>query len=526
MHPFLHSIERRIATLILTAAALLVVVFAVAPASASAAPPQQFHGAQMHAFWGSQSAADNARELDLLAAAGADSVRVDLGWASLETDAKGQYNDWYVKRVDEFMGQARARGIKVIVALINSPCWASTAPESQRQGCAGQWWNRGDIATWAPRNASDYADAAAWVAKRWRADMGALEVWNEPNDNAYFHASDTVVEYAKLVKATYGPVKAVAPELPVVVGAVSWSDRPYLERLYDQGIAGNYDGISIHPYNEWRDPNDPWQAQWKAYSYLSGVKWVRDLMVAKGDADKGLWLTEFGFSTCGTADKVCVNQQQQAQYTKDSFRIAAGWSYVRAAMIYNLRNISDTPNDRLGQFGLVNRDFTPKPAYDALKQALHEYYAPNAAAQPDASAGIGSGTGTGTRPGTGSGTGTGTGPVTVVTPTGGGQLTATRGVTRVQLSCKAKKGKRCRGRLRLRAARGVIVAGYSVPAGSLGEARFSIPRGRSKVTVKLTSTARRLVDRVGRLRVTAVVAPAASTVKAAASQSSFVLKPA
>ena len=114
-------------------------------------------------------------------------------------------------------------------------------------------------------------------------------------------------------------------------------------------------------------------------------------MVANGDADKGLWLTEFGFSTCGTASKVCVTTQQQAEFTRDSFRIAAGWSYVRAAMVYTMRNPSDTPNNRLAQFGLVNHDFSKKPAYDAFKSALHEFYGPNAAAQPDASAGIGSG---------------------------------------------------------------------------------------------------------------------------------------
>ena len=129
-------------------------------------------------------------------------------------------------------------------------------------------------------------------------------------------------------------------------------------------------------------------------------------MVAKGDADKGLWLTEFGFSTCGNADKVCVDQQQQADYTRDSFKIAAGWSYVRAAMVYTLRNVDDG-GGRLAQYGLVDRDFGRKPAYEAFKQALHTYYGPNA--RPGGADGW-AGNGNGNGDGSGNGTATATAP--------------------------------------------------------------------------------------------------------------------
>jgi hypothetical protein len=514
---------KRAAALLVVAAATLLTVFTP---SAVAAGPQQYHGAQTHPLWGGVSVADYDRELALLQEAGADSVRADIGWASLEQSGKGQWSDWYVKRADEFFKRARARGLKVIVTLSDSPCWASSAPDAG--DCTGSWWDRG-VQKWAPRNPADYADAAAWVAARWKNDLAALEIGNEPNDTAYFKAADPVGEYAAMVKAAYGPIKAVAPELPVVVGAVSWSDRGWLERMYDKGIAGHYDGISIHPYNEWRNPNDAWQPQWKTYSFLSGVKWVRELMVAKGDSDKGLWLTEFGFSTCGTANKVCVDAQQQAEYTKESFRIAAGWSYVRAAMVYNLRNIDDTPNNRLSQFGLVNHDFSPKPAYAAFKEALHAYYGPNATAQPDPNAVTGSPAGSGTSTGTGTSAGAGTatpvevrgGTVSVIAAPNGAVLTTTaRGVTAVKLTCKVKRGsrgkraKRCKGSLRLR------VAGSN---SKVGETRFSIPAGKRTVRIKLTKRAQRTIARTGRLRVTATVAPSGASAKAVAARRSFLL---
>jgi hypothetical protein len=507
-------LQRFIPRSVLLAAAVATLLTALSIAAGSAlAAPQQYHGAQTHPLWGGVSVDEYERELQLLQEAGADSVRIDIGWASLESDGKGQYNDWYVKRADEFFKRARARGLKVIVTLSDSPCWASSAPD--KGSCTGSWWDRG-VQKWAPANPADYADAAAWVAARWQADLAALEIGNEPNDTAYFKAADPVREYAAMVKASYAPIKAAAPNVPVVVGSVSHSDRNWLERMYDQGIAGSYDGISIHPYNEWRNPNDPWQPQYKAYSFLSGVKWIRELMVAKGDADKGLWLTEFGFTTCGTADKVCVNASQQAEYTKESFRIAAGWSYVRAAIVYNLRNIDDTPNNRLSQFGLVNRDFTPKPAYAAFKEALHAYYGPNATAQPDPDAVAPSTAATGNGNAATGHTTTGVevrgGTVLVVTPP---VLTTTaRGTTGVKITCKVKRGRRCKGSLRL------SVSGSRT---KVGEARFSVPAGKSTIRVKLTTKARRTINRVGRLRVTAAVSAARSGGKAQAARRSFVL---
>jgi hypothetical protein len=521
----LHPAGRRVVTLVALVAALLLTAFA---ATASAAP-DQYHGAQTHPLWGGVSVADYDREFDLLQQAGADSVRVDLSWSSLETDGKGQINSWYVDRVDTLMAHARARGLKVLATFWTTPCWASTAPDSAKQGCNGSWWDR-DVQLYAPADPADYAKAAAYVAGRWQDDLAALEVWNEPNQDDFLKGSDPVGDYAALVKATYAPVKAAAPGVPVIVGAVAHSDGDWLQKMWDKGVSSDYyDGISIHPYNEWRDPDDPWQPQWKAYSFLSGVKWVHDLMVAHGDGDKGLWLTEFGFSTCHDGSQDCVSSDQQAQYTKDSFRIAAGWSFVRGAYVYNLRNQDDTP-DRLSQYGLVNRDFSRKPAYAALSDALHTYYGPNAVPQPDASATTGQGDTT-TTTGSGStgssqtpGTQVSGGTVSVIAAPSGSILTATsNGYTRVKLTCKAKHGKRCRGRLRLRLSHSAADS-FGAASDKVGEAAFSIKNGKTTIRVKLTASARRLVARVGRLHIAAqIVTPKSSGKSRATTKSAFVL---
>ena len=349
---------------------LLTLVIAMAvPATSSAA--EQLRGAQVHSLWASSSIAQSEREIDMLADAGSNSVRIDISWSSLETDGKGEYSPWYVEKADRIFQHAAERNLKVVAVLWSAPCWASAAPESLRQGCGGAWWDRG-VERYAPRDMNDFGDAAQFVAKRWGSKLAALEVWNEPNlaDQYSLRASDPAATDAALLKAAYPRIKREAPRLPVLAGVLSGSDGDFLEQLYRNGIKGNFDGVSVHPYNEWRDPDDAWKDEYKRWSFRKGVPSIHKLMSDHGDGAKGIWLTEFGFSTCGNGDRWCVSDADQAEYIKDSFRIARRWDYVKAALVYNLRNKGTSPSGLEDQFGMLHRDFSPKPAWAAYRQAM------------------------------------------------------------------------------------------------------------------------------------------------------------
>ncbi|MDQ3433263.1 MAG: DNRLRE domain-containing protein [Actinomycetota bacterium] len=337
-------------------------------------PRVDHRGAQVHSLWGNSSLDDARRELDMLQSAGADTVRVDLSWSSLEQNGKGQYSQWYVDKADAVIDAAAARGLKVVAAFHTTPCWASSAPDSLKQDCTGAWWDR-NVQNYPPQSAPDYADAAAWVARRWGDRMAALEIWNEPNEanQSFLVSSDPAAAYVALVKAAYSPVKNARPELPVLAGATSFADRAFIQRLYSLGMKGYFDGLSIHPYNESRDPGDARSAGLEKWTFRSGVPWVREAMVANGDADKGLWLTEFGWSTCASGSSSwCVTESKQAEYVEDAFRIARedDWSYVKAMLVYNLRNKGTATTDREAQFGLLQRDFSPKPGWEGFRNAM------------------------------------------------------------------------------------------------------------------------------------------------------------
>jgi hypothetical protein len=310
------------------------------------------------------------RELDLARDAGANVVRVDVSWSSLETGGRGDLSPWYVKKLDRFMNAASRRRLKVLATLFSTPCWASSAPEDLRQGCSGSWWQREQIQMYPPRNPQNYADTARWLTARYGSRLAALEIWNEPNleEDRFFIAPDEPRAYAELVKASYAAAKEGDPAVPVLAGALAYGNDGWVRSLYANGIQGHYDGLSVHPYNVGRPRPGAW----------SGIRWARRLQRAAGDTAP-LWLTEFGWSTCRIGSGWCVTRSTQARLIGAGFAALEAEPNVKAGIVYNLRDNGTSADSMEDNFGLVGRDFTRKAAYFALRRALLGGHSPQAA---------------------------------------------------------------------------------------------------------------------------------------------------
>jgi hypothetical protein len=225
---------------------------------------------------------------------------------------------------------------------MNTPCWASTAPDAIKQGCAGAWWSRG-VAAYAPKNPSEYAKAVGMLAARYRGKVAAWEIWNEPNHLDFYRAPDPAAAYTRLVKAAYPAVKAADPNATVVAGALSQSDYAFTRKLYEDGIEGSFDAFSIHPYSEDASPLDRRSDVDKRYSFIRGVPAVHNVMLRNGDT-RPIWLTESGWSTspARTSDhwRNGVSETDQARFLTLQMRQAAKWPWVRATIWYDL--VDDT----------------------------------------------------------------------------------------------------------------------------------------------------------------------------------------
>jgi polysaccharide biosynthesis protein PslG len=345
----------------LAAAALIAV-----PAGAAAAP--HMAGVQGHLLWANVSLGEMDRQLDEMRAANVAITRVDVGWSSIEHDHKGDVNHWYLDRLDHLVESAHARGIKLLLTLFQTPCWASTAPSSLKQDCRGEWWHR-DVQNYAPRRASDYADALASLVGRYGDRVYSWEIWNEPNQQYFFRTRDPVGDYAAMVRAAYPAAKAADPRPIIVAGSLSDSDFEFADALYRRGVAGSFDAFSVHPYSADRSPLET-DLSSPRYSFKAGVPAVHRVMRAHGDA-KPLWLTEWGWSTCTVRGaehwQNCVDPQTQATYLRRAFVLARSWSYVPVAIWFKLKNTTSSPGDRTGNYGLITQDWTRKPAFYAFR---------------------------------------------------------------------------------------------------------------------------------------------------------------
>jgi hypothetical protein len=361
------------------ALALLAALFLLTVALPARASASQTAAVQAHLLWSRYDDAAVARQLDKVRDAGAGMVRVDLGWSSLEQVGKGQYNPWYLEKIDNVVNQAEARGIRVLFTFWETPCWASTAPEDLKQSCTGAWWDRG-VERYPPANPSDFGDALAYLARRYGRRVAAWELWNEPNHADYFKASDPVASYAALVKAAYPAAKAADPGATIIAGSLADADFDFTEALYGQGVKGSFDAWSVHPYSEDRSPLDPGIAGWTKKSFIAGVPAVRDTMLRHGD-DKPLWLTEFGWSTCNVrgleAYRNCVDPAVQADYLRLAYQQMRAFTYVPVGVWFNLQDTSSNLGSRVDNFGLVNYAGADKPAFTAFRTAALAMGAPS-----------------------------------------------------------------------------------------------------------------------------------------------------
>lgn len=330
------------------------------------------HGAQVHVLWDAPDPTEVTRQLDLLTELHATTARVDVAWASMQEQGPQTYSWWYVHRLDQFVAGAAARGIRPVITLSETPCWASTAPQSLRQDCTGAYWERG-TQEWAPRGPQDFARAAVWVAARYGTRAAALELWNEPNyddsGHANLRAPDKAGAYAGMVEAAYPAVKAVAPSLPVLVGALSYSDGDFFRAALARGLR-HYDGLSVHPYTDGRAPDAVGESRWRKVDFVAGLDALRATMVGLGQANHPLWITEAGWTTCTGPNRLCVSESDQAAYLARASAVAAARPWIHAFIGYTLLDRGTDPADTEGSFGLVRADGGHKPAFAALRAAF------------------------------------------------------------------------------------------------------------------------------------------------------------
>jgi hypothetical protein len=147
----------------------------------------------------------------------------------------------------------------------------------------------------------------------------------------------------------------------------------FLRGIYANGGRGFFDAVSHHPYSF---PCSPLvSASWNAFTQ---TQYLHDVMVQNNDGGKKIWGTESGAPTavntgpCAAGPNVSVTEAQQAQWVDDYF---TGWyknfgSFTGPLIWFQIRDNGTNPTSFDDHFGLLRRDFSPKPAYGEFRRLV------------------------------------------------------------------------------------------------------------------------------------------------------------
>jgi hypothetical protein len=285
-------------------------------------------------------------------------VRTEVPWSTLEPREPSQIEPRALAFVDRLVSDAASDGIRVIMVVDSTPCWASSAPAVLLRQCVPERSSKAN--SWPPSSPADYATFVAFLAQRYGTDLAAIEVWNEPDqaNEDYFAGPEKPQRYAAVLRAAYPAIKQANPSVQVLAGSIVGANGVFLKALYAAGIKGYYDGLAVHYYT----------------LTLASLRSIREVQTANGDTTP-LWLTEFGWSSCWPRyrlqqEQACVTPQTQALNITNTFRSLARTPYVAAEVLYQLQG-STAEN-----FGALNANGTHKPAFGALSRAFVSPFGP------------------------------------------------------------------------------------------------------------------------------------------------------
>ena len=281
------------------------------------------------------------QSLDAIAQAGIMSLRDDADWSRVEQQ-RGVLKipaQW-----DEVIDGALKRGIQPLLILDygNKFYDGGGKPKSEE--------------TIAP-----YIRYVEFLVRHYKGRVKRYEVWNEWDigpGNASAASADT---YLRLVQRVYSAVKQIDPEAEVIVGAITpvGIREGFLARLVDQGVLEHADAISLHPYihcDRARQPED-W-ARW--------MRKVGEDLRQRAGRPVPVYLTEMAWPAhdgpCGVSEEV------QAEHLTRMFLLAKSMPFIKGVWWYDLQNDGPDPRNREHNFGLLDHELRPKPAYLALQR--------------------------------------------------------------------------------------------------------------------------------------------------------------
>lgn len=279
---------------------------------------------------------------------GANTFRDDLYWQNLEQARGKLVEPEGLRDLQRLLLHGSQHDLKgVVVLTYGNPLYFSGLPKTD-----------------ADRQA--FARYASWVARGYGKQVSAFEVWNEWNigGGSEPRTPGSADDYVKLLRAVRPVLRADAPGVPVIAGAVANREMGWIQSFADKGGFALCDGFSVHPYNH----HDRDASAEDVVAWLDGLH--REIK-SRTKKSMPLWITEIGWpnhdGVGGSPEPVTAQRLLKMNL------LLASRGYVRGVWWYDLFDDGHDHAEMEDNFGLIRMDGSRKPAFLAFKLFLEHF---------------------------------------------------------------------------------------------------------------------------------------------------------
>lgn len=246
----------------------------------------------------------------------------------------GESRNSWIKRYDTIFDEYEQRHIRVVAMLAYGD-------------------NRNGADRYIAPNQDQWEDFVRTVTQRYRNQVDAWEVWNEPDNPTYMHGN-SLESMHNLLKWSYPLIKHYDPTSTVLNGPIaSIENTEYVHELYQQ--SGQYfDELAIHlyycdEYVQYGNSNE---------KLFHDIEQLRSA-IPENKRSKPMWITEMGCSL-GTEG---IDTQIQRTYLQKTTKHLLKTGYFRTILLFDFRDRPDLNDPYESNFGLMDYEGVSKPAW-------------------------------------------------------------------------------------------------------------------------------------------------------------------
>ncbi len=307
-------------------------------------------------------------------------VKVQISWKIYQPEPE-RLDDYRFGELDKLVETAAANDINVMLSVAKAPEWSR--PTTEQDG--------------PPGDPALFQAFMNLLATRYKGQVGAYELWNEPNlQREWFGTPLSAAALVGLIQAGASGVRAADSEAILISaapattgindGVTAIDDRVFLGQMIASGVTNYVDAIGAHPYG-WAnppsssaanpDPVSPSHNNHPSFFFADTLRDYRQLLDSAGQTETPIWVTEFGWGSYegmdaspppGVEYMAAVNEQQQAAYTLGAYEMAQDQPGIGPLILWNLNFAPTFGSDFVeSSYSLFRPDGSARPVFDSLR---------------------------------------------------------------------------------------------------------------------------------------------------------------